>query len=74
MKQTVVTAQYLQIALDLASRIAGGELKEGSKIYGRSMMASEYGVSPKPSAALCACFRYEGGGRQAPKRGRCAFC
>ncbi len=47
MKQTVVTAQYLQIALDLASRIAGGELKEGSKIYGRSMMASEYGVSPE---------------------------
>lgn len=47
MKQMVVTAQYLQIALDLASRIAGGELKEGSKIYGRSMMASEYGVSPE---------------------------
>lgn len=47
MKQAVVTAQYLQIALDLASRIASGELKEGSKIYGRSMMASEYGVSPE---------------------------
>ena len=47
MKRTVVTAQYLQIALDLAARIAGGELKEGSRIYGRSMMASEYGVSPE---------------------------
>ncbi len=47
MTQKVVPSQYLQIALDLASRIAGGELKEGSKIYGRSMMASEYGVSPE---------------------------
>jgi K+/H+ antiporter YhaU regulatory subunit KhtT len=47
MKQTVVTAQYLRIALDLATRIANGELKEGTKIYGRSMMASEYGVSPE---------------------------
>lgn len=47
MKETVVPSQYLQIALDLASRIAGGELPEGSRIYGRSMMASEYNVSPE---------------------------
>ena len=46
-KQTVVPSQYLQIALDLARRIAGGELAEGSRIYGRSVMASEYGVSPE---------------------------
>ena len=39
MKTTVVPSQYLQIALDLATRIAGGELAEGSRIYGRSMMA-----------------------------------
>ena len=47
MKQSVVLCQYLQIALDLATRIAKGELPEGSRIYGRSVMASEYNVSPE---------------------------
>ncbi|MDD3347670.1 TrkA C-terminal domain-containing protein [Oscillibacter sp.] len=47
MQQTVVPSQYLQIALDLAGRIARGELPEGSRIYGRSVMASEYNVSPE---------------------------
>ena len=47
MKQSVVPSQYLQIALDLATRIAKGELSEGSRIYGRSVMASEYNVSPE---------------------------
>ena len=47
MRQTVVPSQYLQIALDLATRIARGELAEGSRIYGRSVMASEYNVSPE---------------------------
>ena len=46
-QQTVVPAQYLQIARDLAERIARGELPEGSRIYGRSVMASEYNVSPE---------------------------
>ena len=43
----IVPSQYLQIALDIANRIAKGELKEGTKIYGRSVMASEYNVSPE---------------------------
>ena len=47
MRQTVVPSQYLQIALDLARRIAAGELPEGSRVYGRSVMASEYNVSPE---------------------------
>lgn len=47
MKETVVIAQYLKIAKDIAGRIARGELTEGSRIYGRSVMASEYGVSPE---------------------------
>lgn len=47
MRQAVVPAHYLQIALDLARRIAKGELPEGSRIYGRSVMASEYNVSPE---------------------------
>lgn len=47
MKQIVVPSQYLQIALDLAGRVARGEFPEGSRIYGRSVMASEYNVSPE---------------------------
>lgn len=47
MKKAVVPTQYLQIALDLATRIAKGELAEGQRIYGRSVMASEYNVSPE---------------------------
>ncbi len=43
----VVTPVYLQIAVDIASRIARGEFKENTKIYGRSVMSSEYGVSPE---------------------------
>ena len=47
MRQTVMSAQYLQIALDIAARIANGELAEGTRIYGRSVMSSEYNVSPE---------------------------
>lgn len=47
MNNTIAPAQYLQIALDLAARISDGELPEGSRLYGRSVMASEYGVSPE---------------------------
>lgn len=47
MNESVVAPLYLKIALDIASRIARGELAEKSKIYGRSVMSSEYGVSPE---------------------------
>ncbi len=47
MKTTVAPSQYLQIALDIAGRIANGNLPEGSRLYGRSVMASEYSVSPE---------------------------
>ena len=47
MRQTVVSSQYLQIALDLARRVTSGELPEGTRVYGRSVMASEYSVSPE---------------------------
>lgn len=39
--------RYASIALDVAQRVARGELKENSKLYGRSVMSSEYGVSPE---------------------------
>lgn len=47
MSEKVAIPIYLKIALDIASRIARGEFKENSKIYGRSVMSSEYGVSPE---------------------------
>lgn len=47
MKDYVVPPVYSQIALDIALRISRGDLKENTKIYGRSIMASEYGVSPE---------------------------
>ena len=39
--------QYLRIALDIASRVADGELKEQQKITGRSLLSSRYNVSPE---------------------------
>ena len=47
MERNVVAAQYLQIARDLAARIAKGEFAEGGRLLGRSMLAPEYGVSPE---------------------------
>jgi K+/H+ antiporter YhaU regulatory subunit KhtT len=38
---------YARIALDLAGQIAGGELPEGSRISGRSLLAGQYRVSPE---------------------------
>ncbi len=47
MKEDLSLPVYSQIALDIAMRISRGELKEKTKIYGRSVMSSEYGVSPE---------------------------
>lgn len=43
----IVRPVYQQIALDLANRIAHGEFEVGSKIHGRSTLASQYNVSPE---------------------------
>ena len=37
--------QYMRIALDIASRIASGEIEEGRRISGRSLLSSQYHVS-----------------------------
>lgn len=47
MTSKVIPPVYSQIALDIAIRIMRGELKENTMIYGRSIMSSEYGVSPE---------------------------
>ncbi len=45
MKPTV--AMYRSIALDLAQRIINGEFPEGTKMSGRTVLASHYNVSPE---------------------------
>lgn len=47
MREKVVSPIYSQIALDIAIRISKGEIKEGSRLSGRSMLAGEYKVSPE---------------------------
>lgn len=47
MKSKSESPIYSQIALDVAVRIARGDLKENARISGRSLMASEYNVSPE---------------------------
>ena len=39
--------QYVRIAMDIASRIEAGDFEENQKISGRSVIASEYNVSPE---------------------------
>lgn len=53
-KSKITMPRYQQIALEIASRIASEEYKEGSKIYARSSIASQYGVSPETARrAIC---------------------
>ncbi|MGE4453216.1 MAG: TrkA C-terminal domain-containing protein [Sphaerochaeta sp.] len=40
-------AIYERIAYDIAKRIANQEIGEGTRLSGRSLMSSEYGVSPE---------------------------
>lgn len=47
MNERVETPTYVKIALDMAGKIYRGELKEGQKLHGRSVLAGEYGVSPE---------------------------
>ncbi len=43
----IVSPVYQQIAADIASKIANGYYELGSKIYARSVLASQYSVSPE---------------------------
>lgn len=51
----VTMALYRQIAIDIAKNIASGKYVQGDKLFGRSMLASHYQVSPKPFAKLYFC-------------------
>ena len=43
----ITIPRYLKIAVDLAARIVSGEIPEGEKLKGRSVLSTEYNVSPE---------------------------
>ena len=47
MKQSASPPIYSQVAFDIASKIVSGEIKVGERFTGRSLMGSQYGVSPE---------------------------
>lgn len=46
-EQNITIPRYLKIAVNLSSRIASGEISEGQKLKGRSVLSTEYNVSPE---------------------------
>lgn len=53
-KSKSIIPRYQQIAIEIASRIASEEYEIGEKIYARSSIASQYGVSPETARrAIC---------------------
>lgn len=46
-KSKIVSPVYQQIAVDIASKIISGHYSVGDKIYARSSLATQYGVSPE---------------------------
>ena len=50
----ITSPRYQQIAADIAAKIASGHYKQGEKIYARSSLASQYGVSSETARrAIC---------------------
>ncbi|MEG2174251.1 MAG: TrkA C-terminal domain-containing protein [Oscillospiraceae bacterium] len=47
MKNSSTPPVYSRIAYDIAVKIASGEIKENDRFSGRSLMSSQYGVSPE---------------------------
>lgn len=45
--EQIIIPRYLKIAVDLSTRIASGEIPEGDRLKGRSILATEYNVSPE---------------------------
>lgn len=53
-KNKISIPRYQQIAIEIASRISSGQYKVGEKIYARSSIASQYGVSSETARhAIC---------------------
>ena len=46
-EQRIATSMYRKIAIDIAKNVADGNYIEGQKLFGRSVLASQYKVSPE---------------------------
>lgn len=54
MQRSVAQSRYLMVAVDLARRVTKGEFEEGQLLSGRSLLASQYNVSPETiRRAMC---------------------
>lgn len=47
MRNSTQPPVYSQVAYDIAAKIVAGDLQEGGRFTGRSLMGSQYGVSPE---------------------------
>lgn len=45
--ESITKPIYQKIAIDIASRVAAGDFQQGDKLYGRSVLSSQYNVSPE---------------------------
>ena len=45
--EQIILPRYLKIAVDIATRIVSGNFLEGEKLKGRSVLSTEYNVSPE---------------------------
>lgn len=45
--KNITIPRYLKIAVDISARIASGDIPEGEKLKGRSVLSTEYKVSPE---------------------------
>jgi K+/H+ antiporter YhaU regulatory subunit KhtT len=45
--EQITIPRYLKIAVDLSARIASGDIAEGERLKGRSVLSTEYNVSPE---------------------------
>lgn len=53
-KETISIPKYRQIAIDIAYKILNNQFKEGDKVYARSTLSSQYGVSGETARkAVC---------------------
>jgi K+/H+ antiporter YhaU regulatory subunit KhtT len=45
--EQITIPRYLKIAVDISARIASGDIQQGEKLKGRSVLSTEYNVSPE---------------------------
>ena len=80
-KMQIKQPRYQLIAEDIATKIVERKYVVGEKIYARSSLASQYGVSPETTRRAIAVLQdlniveaTKGSGVEIARRGYCYFC